>query len=228
MAPLRLPMPNWCDWMDSRGTPLAKKKRPKQQQAQRSAATEGPALTPEEQAARREQQKREWAARKQAEAKRERGGSPVLWAVLGGSALVGVVVLGIVIFAAGGGGGSSNPTPTNTVDARVAGLTPAQTLVVTANDNGQEVNVTYDKTTLNATAGQPFEIDLKNTGSVHHNLQIDGLDHQFDTNDDWYTDPYGVDPGQTGKVIVKLDTPGTYQYHCSFHPSEQFGTLIIS
>src|SRR5262249_50921428 len=130
-------------------------------------------------------------------------------------------------FAGGGGSSSSSPTPGATVDARVAGLTPAQTLNITATDGGQEVNVRYDKTALSAKADEPFEIDLKNKGSVAHNIVIAGEDKAFDTNDDWSTDPFAVEPGQTGKVVVKLPA-GSYQFHCSFHPQEQIGTLTIS
>ena len=209
---------------------MAKKKRTKQQTAGGAPVQEGPALSPEEQAARREQQKREWAERKRREERTQSTGNPVLWIGAGVAALAAVLVVGVILLSSGGGGNgsASNATPANTPDARVAGLTVQKTLEIEATDTGQEQNVRYNLTTLVGVAGQLIQIDVKNTGQVHHNLQIAGVDGQYDTLDDWYTDPFAVESGQTGKVLVKIDKPGTYQFHCSFHPNQQVGDLVLS
>jgi plastocyanin len=207
---------------------VPKKKRSKQAQPRREApAQEGPALSPEEQAARREQQKRDWAAQKRkGERAAARTTSPVLWGGIGASALVGVVVLAFVLFA--GGGGSSGPTPTASPDPRIGNATPDKVVTVDADDQGQATNPTFSVTTITGKAGDVIEIDVNNIGTVHHNLVVAGLDGEYGSLDDWVSNPQSIAPGESGKVLVKIDRPGTYLYHCDFHPEQQKGVLILS
>ena len=205
---------------------MPKKKTGKRVQSTR-APDEAAALTAEERAARREQQKREWAEQKRRQERRERLGAPLLWGGIGASALAAVVVVGIVLFA-GGGGGSSAPTPVPTRDPRVGAGPVAKTVTVDADDQGQAANPTFSVTTITGKAGDIIEIKLTNIGSVTHNLNVAGIDGEYGTRDDWITTPQSVKPGETGTVLVKLNNPGTYPYHCDFHPDQQKGVLVLN
>jgi plastocyanin len=210
---------------------MSRKKRSKQQQQkqrQGAPAQAGPALSPDEQAARREQQKLEWAARKRAQERAERPGFPIVWAGLGGTAIVGVVVLGLVFFMGGGGDGESTPTPVATRDPRVGNGPIAKTVEIDADDEGQAANPTFSVTTITGNAGDIIEVKMNNIGSVHHNVNFAGLDREYGTPDDWVTNPQSIAPGESGTVLVKFNDPGTYPYHCDFHPDQQKGVLILS
>lgn len=209
---------------------MAKKKRSKQPQARKRQAQEGPQLSAEEQAARREQQKRDWASQKARQADPD-SNAPLIWGgvIVGG--LVGVLVLVFVVFGGGGGGdggSTEGPSATAAVDPRIGNAVPAQTVTVEANDQGQEVNPTFSVTTITGKVGDVIEIIVKNIGTVHHNLVVAGLDGDYGSTDDWVSNPQSIAPGETGKVLVKINQAGTYPFHCDFHPNQQKGVLILS
>jgi len=206
---------------------LVKKKRSRQHTGGAAPAQGGPALSPEEQAARREQQKREWAAHKRAQ---ERAGSaaPIVWAGVAVGSLAAIAILGFVLLSGGGDGSEATITPAATRDPRLGSGPVAKTVTVDADDEGQNVNPTFSQTTITGKAGEIIEIDVNNVGSVHHNLNFAGVDGDYGSLDDWTTTPQSIGPGESGKVLVKFDEPGTYPFQCDFHPDQQKGNLILS
>jgi plastocyanin len=75
------------------------------------------------------------------------------------------------------------------------------------------------------TAGEETTIDLENTGQAIHNMRIAGPDDEYNTDDDFVSDPDLFAGGDTGSITFTLDEPGTYNYRCDFHPLEMVGTL---
>ncbi len=213
-----------------------KRKVAEQNRAKQPAATaEAPPLSPEEQAARRARQKQEWAERKHGKERAEGGNlAPLVWAGSGIAAVVVAVVVGIVLLSGGGGSTSTTSTPQITADPRLGGATPVESFNISATDQGVAINPLFVPDTITAKAGEVFRIIVKNNGSSVHNLVIAGLDGQYGTNDDWTTidpnnsaNPQSIAVGDTGTVDVKIDQPGTYKFHCLFHPDQQVGNLIL-
>lgn len=202
---------------------MAKKKRT---QGNKGTPADGvPALSAEERAARREQQRQEWASKKRKEERAARSMAPFFWIGGGlGAVLVGVVIVFVLI----GGGGDDNggSGATQAPDPRVGNAVPEETFTIVADDEGQATNATFDPTVLNVRAGEVFEVVLNNIGSVHHNLNISGADKEYGTLDDWVMD--SVAAGDEGRIKVKINDPGTYPFHCDFHPEMQKGNLIVS
>jgi plastocyanin len=216
---------------------MGKKNRRNRQQSSRQppAAAEAPPLSPEEQAARRAQQKQEWAEQKRGK-ERAAGGSmaPFVWAGSGIAAVVVAVIVGIVLLAGGGGSTSSTATPAASADPRLGGASAAESFNVSATDDGVDINPRFAPNTITAQAGEVFQINVKNDGHSAHNLVVAGLNGSFDPPSSWTTidpnnsnNPQAILAGDTGTVAVKIDTPGTYQFRCSFHPTQQVGTLTI-
>jgi plastocyanin len=217
----------------------AQQKRKSAEQNRAKQPAEGvstpPPLSPEEQAARRARQKQEWAERKHGKERAEGGSlAPLVWAGSGIAAVVVAVVVGIVLLSGGGGSTSSTATPQITADPRTGGATPVESFNISATDQGVAINPLFVPDTITAKAGEVFRIIVKNNGSSVHNLVIAGLDGQYGTNDDWTTiDPnnsanrQSIAVGDTGTVDVKIDQPGTYKFHCLFHPDAQIGTLTL-
>ena len=75
-------------------------------------------------------------------------------------------------------------------------------------------------------AGKSFRLNLVNNGTVIHNLRIAGPDGAFRTDDD-VAIVTPVNPGGTGQVSGKIDTPGTYQFRDDFNPTILTGTLTV-
>jgi plastocyanin len=210
---------------------MSKKKKRRGAQAknldQSAPSAEGAGDAPPDEAERsqrRAQQVREWEQRKKQRERANRSLAPVYW----GAAVAGVIALAAVggLLLLSGGGDEAASAPSATPDARVAGLPIDQTITVNMDDDGQATNPRYEPNTISGVAGEVIEIVAVNVGSVAHNLRVAGIDGEYDTRDDWITDPATVFAGEEGRVVVKLDEPGIYPFKCDFHP-QQTGTLTL-
>ncbi len=176
---------------------------------------------------RRADQKRDYEKRKREKA---RGGQSPAYLWGGGiAAVIAVAVIGGYLLLSGGGGDNdSTPAPSATPDPRIAGLPIDRTITVEADDDGNDLSTQrYIPNSITGEAGEVIEILVTNIGSVAHNLTFPGLDNEYNTPDDWLTEPGTIQPGETGRVVVKFDDPGAYPFKCDFHPT-QTGTLTLS
>ncbi len=110
---------------------------------------------------------------------------------------------------------ATSPTPTPNPEEQVD-----VSLDVALTDAG------YQPTGLTVKAGQRFRLDLTNSGAFIHNLCSPGPDGMCRTDDD-IVPSTDVSPGETGSLIGKIDTPGTYEFHDSFHPTQITGTITV-
>jgi hypothetical protein len=140
--------------------------------------------------------------------------------------VVAVVVAVVAVLALTGGSGGEETTalPSATPDPRVGQATPAASLSIAADDEGQQVNPRFEPNEVSGPAGQVIEILLRNIGTVAHNLRVSGLDRTYDTPDDFAT--IGVNPGAEARLRLKIDAAGAYPFRCDFHP-QQTGTLVL-
>ena len=174
----------------------------------------------------RAEQKREYEKRKRAKAPGGQSRAPYFWG--GGVAMVALAVLGGFLLLSGSGDEDGpNGAPIATPDARVAALPIDVTIEIETDDDGQNVNPRFIPNAISANAGQVVEIVLTNVGSVAHNLRLAGIDDEYNTRDDWLTNPATLFAGDTGTVVVKLDDPGTYAFRCDFHATLQLGTFTV-
>jgi len=210
-----------------RGGPPARNKATDKPAASGGAAG-SPAADPAT-AARRAQQKREWEKRKREKTPEKRSLAPYFWSagILG---TLGAIAVGIILLATGGGDGSSASGPSATPDSRVDGLAIGETFTIEADDDGQATNTRFVPNVITAEAGQVIEIIVPNVGSVAHNLRVAGIDGEYEPDapgsDDWITDPATIEAGEEGRVVIKIDEPGSYPFRCDFH-APQIGTLIL-
>jgi plastocyanin len=149
------------------------------------------------------------------------------WIITGGVMAIGAVVIAVLVLTSGssseGDGNSTlrtaSPTPP------FGGATPAATIDVDADDEGQQVNPRFVPNQLDGPAGQVLAIKLRNVGTVGHDLRVSGADGQYDTTDDFVSAP--VAPGKEVELLLKIDSPGSYPFKCDFHP-QQTGTLVLN
>jgi len=116
--------------------------------------------------------------------------------------------------AAAGGGGAA---------AGGAGAAAGGPIAVSA------TNDKYDKSEIDVKAGTPVEVDFTNNDSTPHNIHF-------------YTDSSAskdlapgsgssdtiVKKGGTEKLTFTVPAPGTYYFHCDFHPDTMKGKLVAS
>ena len=136
--------------------------------------------------------------------------------------VIGVAVVAVLILTSGssGGGGAK---PEETPDPRVAGQTPDNSVSLNVDD------VNFSLTKIAGKAGEVIEFLVTNTSGTQqsHNMVVAGPDNEYDTADDFNPAPFAIKAGETGRVVVKFDDPGTYNFRCAFHPTIEFGTLEL-
>jgi plastocyanin len=143
---------------------------------------------------------------------------PVVLGVLAVLLLIGLLVSGT----GRPGGGWWGP-----MDGHMGGMSGQRTGQGAAPDaipGADEVTVemtemAFDPSTLEVTAGEPFNLTVSNVGQAFHDLTIDELDLRI-----------GVDSGQTTTAGLEVAEPGEYEYYCSVsgHASAGMrGTLTV-
>ena len=212
------------------------RRQEEQRRAKLAAASESPeadaAEVPAEDEAsrikRRAEQKREYERRKREKTSGSQSFAPFFW----GGGVVSVIAVfalgGFVLLSGGGGDNGGAAAPSATPDPRIAGLPIDRTINIQTDDDGQSANPRFIPSTISAEAGEVIEIVVTNIGSVAHNLHFPGLDAEYDTRDDWLVDPPTLRPGDTGRVVVKIDDPGSNPFRCDFHALTHLGTLTLS
>ncbi len=153
------------------------------------------------------------------------------WVAAALVAVGGIAFIAVVVLSGSDNSGPAVITPSRTPDPRVgtATTTAGQSFVVEA--AGDPNTAVFIPTSLQGKAGAVIEIIAKNTGTVAHNVRVSGPNKTFEPDeprsDDFVSDPLTIQPGQEGRVRLKLDQPGAYPFRCDFHPVLQIGTLTI-
>ena len=133
----------------------------------------------------------------------------------------GAVVTLAFVLAACSGGGTDGTDGTDAGNGNAGGGTVAVTdgeVVITAD------NLEFDASTIQATAGEEFNITFTNAESQPHNVAV-------------YTEADGggeeivvgeiiTGPDVTTQVAVSALEPGTYYFRCDVHP-EMEGTIVV-
>ena len=145
--------------------------------------------------------------------------------MVGALALAGVAVVLTLVLTSGGSGENGAANITSTPDPRVGTATPAVTLSVETDDEGQQVNPRFVPNLIEGKAGEVLRIDIKNIGTVVHNLRVAGRDTEYDTRDDFAS--AAVQAGKEVKLLLKIGEPGSYPFRCDFHPEQQTGELVL-
>ncbi len=195
--------------------------------AEEDALEEAP--EPEDEASRakrRAEQKREYEKSKRKKARSGQSLAPALW---GGGvvAVLAVAIFGGFLLLSGGSDDGGTPAPSATPDPRIADLPIDRTINIETDDDGQNVLPRYVPNAISGDAGEVIEILVTNVGSVAHNLRFPGSDGEYNTRDDWFVQPGTLFTGDTGRVVVKFDEPGSYPFRCDFHVLDHLGTLTL-
>lgn len=78
-------------------------------------------------------------------------------------------------------------------------------------------DIKWDKSTLNATAGQDVTITMNNKGQLQHDLVVGLPSGEVTTK--------AVDAGKTGKLTFKAPAAGSYDYWCTIPGHKEAGMV---
>ena len=136
------------------------------------------------------------------------------------AALALLAVLVTVIFAACGGDGDKDKAATATQSAGPASDSEDQEVKLTL----VAQNTKFDKTTLEARAGQEVALTMENKDSVDHTFS---LYQSADSNDPLFAGQKFAGPSFLTYQFTAPETPGTYHFRCDIHPTAMNGDFIV-
>jgi plastocyanin len=128
----------------------------------------------------------------------------------------------IMVLAAGCGSSSSgNGSSTATTAAAAATTTAASSTNTTTGASGAAMlvahNISFNTNKLTFKTGQKVNVTTKNEDSVEHSFTFAAANASTD-----------VDPGETKVSSFTAPAPGTYNFHCKYHPTQMFGTVTVT
>lgn len=152
-----------------------------------------------------------------------------------------IAVLGLSLVAAACGDdddddddGDASPVATSTRAPAATGTTAPAATGTTAPAAGGETTFdivmkdnTFDPAEIVVAAGEEITVNLVNDGQAIHDMRIAGVDGDYDTDDDFVSDPDLMRGGEEGTLVFTFDEAGQYNFRCDFHPTEMTGTIEV-
>ena len=130
----------------------------------------------------------------------------------------GAILLAVSVACGGGSSGSSS-----------ASAAPATSFDLVASDSGSKNFFEFKgkkQPNLVVKAGTEVTVSVTNKGKAIHNMRIAGVDGSFNTADDFVSKPETINAGGKATLAFKVDKPGSYKFHCDFHP-DSTGTITV-
>ncbi len=101
-----------------------------------------------------------------------------------------------------------------------------RTVDVTITDDGTDAGSKFETASIDVTTGETVKVVIKNAGQISHGFRVEGDDGQYDTTDDYVSNPDVIKPGEEGVAVVRLDTAGTVEFRDETL-NEVTGTIVV-
>jgi plastocyanin len=128
-----------------------------------------------------------------------------------------VLILAVVLAACSGGGTDGASDGNGNAGGGTVAVTDGE-VVITAD------NLQFDASTIQATAGEEFNITFTNAESQPHNISV--YSEADGGGDEIVIGEIITGPDVTTQVAVPALEPGTYYFRCDVHP-EMEGTIVV-
>lgn len=92
---------------------------------------------------------------------------------------------------------------------------------------GVEADTSFSPAALQVAAEEVVRIEVKNDSELSHGLRVAGADGEYNTADDFVSNPDIIPAGETGFLIVRFDAPGQIEFEDST-ANEATGTIVVS
>ena len=125
-----------------------------------------------------------------------------------------IVAVALVILSMG----SMSVAAVHSNQVQTPAAAPSVVVIVAPNNSGA-VEINFAPANVLLVIGVNNTIILKNADTADHTITSNSGDtFHFDTGDI---------SGQTSSDPITFTTPGTYGYHCQFHPAYMHGTITV-
>jgi plastocyanin len=122
---------------------------------------------------------------------------------------------------------NSNATMNNNISKTTNASTPVQNQLSVKEEETSGVykwinasNATSENPTIKAFTNTNNTINIQNPTDTKHELIIDTGKDVLPSSDD-------ISPDSSGQISFNLNMPGTFTYHCAYHPYTMKGTLEV-
>jgi len=92
--------------------------------------------------------------------------------------------------------------------------------------SGGEADVAFSPPSIDLTPGETVMFAVKNTGSLSHGFRVAGPDGEYDTSDDFVSDPEIIPPGGEAVVVIRFDEEGVFEFRDSTI-QQATGTIVV-
>jgi plastocyanin len=127
----------------------------------------------------------------------------------------------IMVLVAGCGSSSSGGSSTTTTAAAAPTTTAAGASTTTAAASGAVMlvaqNISFNTAKLSFKSGQKVTVTTQNQDSIEHNFTFAAANVGTD-----------VEAGETANSTFTAPAPGTYNFHCKYHPTQMKGTVTVT
>jgi plastocyanin len=127
----------------------------------------------------------------------------------------------IMVLAAGCGSSSSKGSSTTTPAAAAPTTTAASSTATTGGASGSVMlvahNISFNTTKLTFKTGQKVTVTTQNQDSIEHNFTFAAANVSTD-----------VEAGESKVSSFTAPAPGTYNFHCKYHPTQMVGTVTVT
>lgn len=91
---------------------------------------------------------------------------------------------------------------------------------------GAESDTVLSPSAFQVDAQEVVRLEIKNESDISHGLRVAGPDGEYDTADDFVSNPDIIPAGETGFVILRFDAPGTIEFRDST-ATDVTGSIIV-
>lgn len=110
----------------------------------------------------------------------------------------------------------------------IAETEATRTINLSVTDGGNpRADTTISPDTLEVTTGETVKIVVAVSGSTSHGLRVAGADGEYETQDDFVSEPEIIDADQEGFAVVRFDEAGTYEFQDPLF-SQATGSIVVS
>ncbi|MBI2913559.1 MAG: cupredoxin domain-containing protein [Chloroflexi bacterium] len=78
--------------------------------------------------------------------------------------------------------------------------------------SGDEAATAFAPASIEVDAGETVKLLVTNVAAVSHGVRVAGTDAEYETTDDYVSNPDIIEPGLQGVVVVKFDTAGEIEF----------------
>lgn len=92
--------------------------------------------------------------------------------------------------------------------------------------SGGEGDAAFTPDSVEIKVGETVMLVVNNTGPISHAFRVVGPDGEYDTSDDFVSDPEIITPGEAGTVVVRFDEEGEFEFQDPSSPIAT-GTIVV-